>query len=145
MLFDRESHLKPRKETSLNSSNIELPHNPNKRKPERKDENKYQSKRVCIRKFNNPDMSTCWLNSCLQLLLAAIDYDEDITQTTYNSELGKKLLLLQSKSNKEPLDPSIVKVILVAADNLRIASRLKYLTEINLIISRDRLTDYAWI
>ena len=128
MLFDQESHLKPREDPSLNSSNIESPHKPNRRQPGRKDKTESQSKCVFTRKFNNPDMSTCWLNSCLQLLLTAIDYDEDITRTTYNSELGKELLYLQSKSNTVPLDPSIVKNLLVAAEDLRIASRLSVLS-----------------
>ena len=37
------------------------------------------------RKFDNRDMATCWLNSCLQLVLAAMDHNAD--QIIFNSEL----------------------------------------------------------
>ena len=57
------------------------------------------------RKFDNPDSATCWLNSCLQLILIAMDYDES-TQV-FNSELGRELLELQSKEC-ESLNPFFI-------------------------------------
>ena len=79
------------------------------------------------RKFENPDMSTCWLNSCLQLILTGLDYDEYVS-LKFNSELGLELLRLQSNSQYNSLDPTIIKDILTATEDLRIASRLSELS-----------------
>ena len=73
------------------------------------------------RKFENPDMSTCWLNSCLQLILTGLDYDEYVS-LKFNSELGLELLRLQSNSQYNSLDPTIIKDILTATEDLKIAS-----------------------
>ena len=40
------------------------------------------------RRFNNPDMATCWLNACLQLILIAMDHGDNIN---LDSELGLEL------------------------------------------------------
>ena len=63
------------------------------------------------RKFKNLDMATCWLNSCLQLVLMAVDNFRDLTILT--SELGHELLQLKNEQEGRPLDPSTVKEILV--------------------------------
>ena len=75
------------------------------------------------RRFQNDDMATCWLNSCLQLVLLALDYCSDFE---LYSELGCELLSLHStsSSNSDGLNPTNVKNILVAADDTRIALRL---------------------
>ena len=78
------------------------------------------------RKFVNPDMATCWLNSCLQLILTAMDYDEDTL--LFNSELGKELLELHSNTKSESLNPTNVKDILVSTEDIRIATRLSELS-----------------
>ena len=78
IMFDKESHLKTRQNPSLNPTDFESPQNPNKRRTGRKMDNQSQVECKFARKFRNPDMATCWLNSCLQLLLTAIDYDEDL-------------------------------------------------------------------
>ena len=128
ILFDKESHLKARQNPSLNPTDIEYPQNPDKRRTGMKIDKHSQVECEFARKFRNPDMATCWLNSCLQLLLTAIDYDEDIIRSTYNSELGTELLDLQLNSNNTSLDPSAVKDIIVTAEDLRIASRLSELS-----------------
>ena len=80
------------------------------------------------RRIKNPDMASCWLNSCLQLLFTAMDYDDFITEATYSSELGKELLHLNFKSRHTSIDPTSIKDILVAAEDIRIATRLSELS-----------------
>ena len=46
------------------------------------------------RHFNNLDMATCWLNSCLQLILTAMDHS--LSTASFTSELGKELSFLQN-------------------------------------------------
>ena len=86
-----------------------------------------QKNKTFARKIRNPDMATCWLNSCLQLILTALDYDE-YTTMTFNSELGQELLSLQSSSKTKILDPSILKDIIVNAEDVRVATRLSELS-----------------
>ena len=81
------------------------------------------------RKFHNPDMSTCWLNSCLQLVLMGMDHSEDII--ILNSELGLELLRLQAIKNDSSLDPSNVKDIIASTEDTRVASRLSRLLATN--------------
>ena len=70
------------------------------------------------RKIVNPDMSSCWLNACLQLLLTAFDH-ADLTFEFY-SELGKELF----KINEQTLiDPTYIKEIMVFAEDTRISIR----------------------
>ena len=83
------------------------------------------------RKFFNPDMATCWLNSCLQLLLLALDYDETANECTLTSELGRLLLNLNQSKN-DTLDPTLVKNMIVEAEELRITARLSELSNRNL-------------
>ena len=77
------------------------------------------------RKFHNVDWATCWLNSCLQLILNAIDHCD--TQITFSSELGKELLFLQLSEQNKSLDPTTVKNIVVTAEDTRIATRISEL------------------
>ena len=77
------------------------------------------------RKFENFDMATCWLNSCLQLLLTAIDHSEE--SLSFSSELGNELKRLQM-NNDNILNPTTVKNIIVTAEDTRIATRLSEIT-----------------
>ena len=79
------------------------------------------------RKFLNMDQSTCWLNSCMQLILTGLDYHEQCN--VFFSELGLKLLQLKSQFGKNYLDATDVKAILVEAEDTRIATRISTLTE----------------
>ena len=81
------------------------------------------------RKFHNPDMSTCWLNSCLQLVLIAMDHSEN--NIILNSELGLELLRLQAIKTNLSLDPSNVKDIIASTEDTRVASRLSRLLATN--------------
>ena len=82
------------------------------------------------RRFQNPDMATCWLNSCLQLVLSAMD--QNTSDYLFNSELGVELKRLQLNHSRGSLDPTNVKDILVTCEDTRIATRLSELeSEIN--------------
>ena len=80
------------------------------------------------RKFHNPDMATCWLNSCLQLVLNAMDHGDDII---LDSELGLELKRLQTSNQDLSLNPTIVKDIIVSTEDTRIATRLSRLLATN--------------
>ena len=51
------------------------------------------------RRISNHDSETCWLNSCIQLLLVALDYSPNFVMS---SSLGKLLELAQSKTLIDP-------------------------------------------
>ena len=70
------------------------------------------------RRFRNPDMATCWLNSCLQLVLCALDHNSD--NHVFNSELGLQLNKLQLNVRGGSLDPTFVKDIIVGCEDIRI-------------------------
>ena len=76
------------------------------------------------RRFCNPDMASCWLNACLQLILTAISFDEYTARNSFTSELGRELLTLFSMSGKESLDPSRLKELIISSEDTRIATRL---------------------
>ena len=77
------------------------------------------------RRFSNLDLATCWLNSCLQLILIAIDHNQIIFDLS--SELGNELKRLWRNNDGKILESITVKEILVSAEDLRIATRLSEL------------------
>ena len=79
------------------------------------------------RRFVNLDWTNCWLNSCLQLILAALDHSKSVL--AFTSELGLELLRLQSSEPEFALDATNVKQIIVTAEDTRIATRLSELQE----------------
>ena len=107
--FKIESHLKRRKEENIQ---LQFP------QYDKESEHAIISSSQFQRRMKNPDMATCWLNACLQLVLTALDHS--LTDLHLNSELGKELLKLQKQKF---IDPSNIKEILVDAENFRIAVR----------------------
>ena len=85
----------------------------------------FSEDKMILRKFVNVDSTTCWLNSCLQLILAALDNHE--LCENFNSELGLELLRLKSDSCKSFLNANVVRDILLTAEDTRIATRLSEL------------------
>merc|ERR1712030_7480 len=75
---------------------------------------KHSSHRTIV----NPDAQTCWLNSCLQLILTAMDHIEDIVET--GSVLWDHLLWLQGKDHSVDLDPTDVKFVIINTERERI-------------------------
>ena len=84
------------------------------------------------------DRETCWLNSCLQLLLTGLDHTD--SALSFTSELGNELLKLKYQNDKS-LDPTTTKNIIVATEDMRIASRLSELAaEIDEPVELERRT-----
>ena len=146
LTFDRELHLKQRKtahedEDECNDHNraedtIMLSDESDTEEEEELDVSKRitrnylygntkSNQEIFCRRFHNPDSATCWLNSCLQLILIAMDYDGQ--NTIFNSQLGAELKKLQLNSDGLSLNPTTVKDILVSTDDTRIAMRLSEL------------------
>ena len=125
ILFDQESHLKVNQNSQHGEYN--LPFNNEEQNSTSHVSNKRrkhsQIKQNLTRRIKNPDMATCWLNSCLQLILTAMDYDE-FSAMILDSELGQELLTLHRNSKTKILDPSFIKDIIVTAEDVRVATRL---------------------
>ena len=128
LTFDKESHLKMKKthiyesdstENSADSSDNDCQIGRNYE--QQSDEDPYEFNR----KFRNYDMATCWLNACLQLVLTAIDHEEMKFDLT--SELGNELLHLRANPESEILEPTVVKNIIVTAEDTRIVKRISEL------------------
>ena len=83
---------------------------------------KVQENMQCTqRRIINPDAETCWLNSCLQLVLTALDFKEIICPT--GSVLWQELLWLQGKDSSIDLDPTDVKLAIVQTETKRIITQ----------------------
>ena len=67
----------------------------------------------------NPDAETCWLNSCWQLVLTALDFKDVICPT--GSVLWQNLLWLQGKDLSVVLDPTHDKQAIIHTEKARIA------------------------
>ena len=94
--FDRESHLKPKKQedTELTSDcSLDNPDTSSSVDQSSEDNDEPIPKQSFRRKIKNSDAATCWLNSCLQLILTAMDHLGSNPSLT--SELGMELLHLQ--------------------------------------------------
>ena len=76
------------------------------------------------RKFLNADGVSCWLNSCLQLILAALDRIEDYS---LSSNLGRELLKMRD-STASSLHSSIIKDIIITTEDSRVATKISLLT-----------------
>ena len=86
----------------------------------------FSEHKMFLRKFVNIDSTTCWLNSCLQLILAALDNYE--LCENFDSELGLELLRLKSDSCTSFLNANVVRDILLTAEDTRIATRMSELS-----------------
>ena len=97
--FDQESHLKPKEanmltessesdnamemsdsDNSFTSTNVDEPMSLD-------DDYDVNTQALFSRRFKNLDSTTCWLNSCLQLFLIAMDH-ESFTESDFTSDLG---------------------------------------------------------
>ena len=135
LTFDRESHLKQSsyqdQQASASGKQTTQSESSQESSMAISSDDQHQSTLVeneiatsFTRRFQNPDMATCWLNACLQLILTGISLDEYTATNSFTSELGQELLRLYSISEKEPLDPSHIKEIMIATEDTRIATRL---------------------
>ena len=135
LTFDRDSHLRTKVvEEELSGSNLssdeidQFDHSlhgtitDDSDKDEEETERRTSSDQTFKRRFGNSDMTTCWLNSCLQLVLNAMDHIELVER--FPSELAEELMKLQSNQKQFPLDSTFVKHIIVTAEDTRIATRI---------------------
>jgi hypothetical protein len=88
-----------------------LPKSPPKRK-------KRVQEKTGQRRIINPDAETCWLNSCLQLVLTTLDHKDDVSPT--GSVLWNDLLWMQGKNPSVVLDPTDVKHVVLKTERQRI-------------------------
>ena len=134
LTFDMESHMKEKvsKESSSTSSDVSsesidaMASNiiDDSEQSGDQDSNVLQDQ-IFSRKFRNMDMTSCWLNSCIQLILTAIDHHG--SQDIFKSELGIELVRLQQSEQDTSLDSTDVKFILVTSEDTRIATRMSEL------------------
>ena len=117
--FSKELHLRKKKQST---------DEPSKKEMEQRSQNPINNLRIYRhlfkRRFENPDSASCWLNSCLQLVLAAMDFEKQLVNTLFDSELGQELIHLHSISSIQSLDPSSVKEIITLAEDTRISTSL---------------------
>ena len=74
-----------------------------------------------VRRIENEDHSSCWLSSCIQLILCSFDFiPPNISQM--RSELGAELMYLW-RQKQFPLNPRKVKEILSNADQINCSQR----------------------
>ena len=131
LYFDREAHLRTRKKEDQVSYNdkhvVSRSGNDYEELEPEIEEDVINANRNPIfnRRFINPDMATCWLNACLQLILGALDLNLDAD--LFDSELGHELEQLRLNPGGGSLDPTSVKDIIVTCEDTRIATRLSEL------------------
>lgn len=70
------------------------------------------------RRIINPDSQTCWLNSCLQLVLTAFDYMGNVSPT--GSKLWNTLVELKTQDVSVVLDPSQIKDLIIQTERKRL-------------------------
>ena len=136
--FDEEQHRKHLSRNDLHEETIEEitnPSTPKKRRyemknpiqissaPNKKNKEKLRQRVTAttsadfIRCFSNPDTSSCWLNSCLQLIFAAFDHCPSAPQL--ESTLGKQLLSLY-RSKETSMNPLPIRNIMMCQERKRI-------------------------
>ena len=75
------------------------------------------------RRIINKDATSCWLNSCLQMVLTAMDTSD--TPIEFDSRLGSQLVDLHKTNVRLILDPSQIRRILTEAEKERIRNRVE--------------------
>ena len=96
---------------------------PRKRKSGVRDESESNNKKAkrLFRSFRNPHMESCWLNSCMQLVLAAFDHLSDLD--TNGSPMWKLLLSYKMKTEDEVINPLEIRDLLLEKERMRIVSK----------------------
>ena len=88
-----------------------------------KDESESSNKRSkrLFRSFRNPQMESCWLNSCMQLVLAAFDHLPEVASD--GSTLWNLLLSYRMKDEDEIINPLEIRDLLLEKERMRIVSK----------------------
>ena len=136
--FDSEHHLKKKisqkektdRTKDKPSKNLNLPDARKSKAEEEKAKDKISNSGVNVqfsRRFRNPDLSTCWLNSCLQLILSGLDHYP--LEKKFESELGSKLHDLENIEPNKCIDPTEIKDLIIFTEDMRIARRKSELAD----------------
>ena len=104
-----------------------------KRKPSH-DEIPPKIPKLSYRTFKNPNMESCWLNSCMQLMLTALDHSQDDFSANA-SLLMRHFLQFHGKDISQPQNPLVIRDVLLRAEISRIID--------GNIIPQNRLFQYA--
>ena len=112
-----EANLIMRIETDLTNLRNSQKRNPNDSPKKRKKKMK-QNFAGAQRRILNPDAATCWLNSCLQLVLTALDFKTNLCET--GSVLWNHLLWMRGKDPSITLDPTEIKNLIIQTEKNRI-------------------------
>ena len=106
---------------------------PRRRKPDQ-DDQPPKIPRISYRTFKNPNMESCWLNSCMQLILAALDHSQmDYAENA--SFLMRQLLKFQRQDFSMPQNPLPIRDLLLRAEISRICNED--------VLPQNRLFQYA--
>ena len=134
LYFDKESHLKQK--CRLSNQEVEEPMLLSS--SDSSDSNNSFSEATFKRRFFNRDGTKCWMNSCLQLILNALDRVEDTSR--FISPLGCQLLKLKD-CDSSSLNPRSIIDTIMEVEDIRIAKRISEITECQFDQSQiDRLT-----
>jgi len=76
-----------------------------------------ESPKLVQRRFLNRDNATCWLNTSLQLVLCAFDFEDNLERN--GTLLWKNLIALKDMDSSSVLDPSEVKTNLITTEKRR--------------------------
>ena len=123
MSFDSELHLKKKNIPEDKKASNALKEIPSKNIGSGKKIRTKTKTEISVqfrRRFRNPDLSTCWLNSCLQLILSGLDHSPE---RNFESELGLMIGELVNQESRESIDPTNIKNIIIFAEDMRIARR----------------------
>ena len=74
--------------------------------------------RIAFRTIRNPDNESCWLNSCTQITLAAMEYSNNLDES--QSTLMNQLKLCLQQDHSSVIDPIPIRNILIEAERTRI-------------------------
>ena len=108
---------------------------PKRKRTEDDDHESSENKRTrrAFRSFRNPLMESCWLNSCMQLVFAALDHTSELA--TNGSPLWKLLTQFKMKEAVEIINPLEIRDMLLAKERDRIL--------LNGVRPENRLFHYA--
>ena len=90
--------------------------------------------RISFRTFKNPNMESCWLNSCMQIVLAALDHSP-IDYAENASLLMRHFLKFQGQDFSQSQNPLPIRELLLRAEISRICN--------GDVLPQNRLFQYA--
>ena len=80
-----------------------------------------KKKKIAHRHFSNPDQASCWMNSCLQAVLIALDHLDSPVRN--GSPLYNYLMYFQDPERVMPLDPTEIKNLIFHQEKKRIVEK----------------------